>query len=256
MYSVYQANAAAPAASPQASALDKAKDQRSPSSATTHPESAPKPQQTTQSHAAQNPAATANQAIPPDTQPMPVTTGPILWIGFGFTTALVLLGIVTLWFPPKRGSQGRAAMRLLMSLCAAFAGGFLTGAAIFNGSFTHALGKVSISGSAGIALFLTVFFFYDNKPDDGEIDIENGITITIPPSCKFRDVADIVAAQAQAGIDYRVLNANELDADMKAQPVTAKSREQLLESLRNVTVLQAIRPYTVKKENGSFVFKL
>ena len=197
-----------------------------------------------------------SQTISSDAPPLPLTMNPILWIGLFFTAGLVAVQIYTLYRPPVRGSQGRKTMRVLSSLCCGFAGGFLTGAAIFNATFTHALGKVGISGSAGIALFFAVFFFYGDDPPPGEIDGPNGVTLTIAPGCKFRDVADIVAAQTQAGMDYRALNADELGAAMRAQPVNATSWEQLLESLRNVTVTQVIRPYTVKKQNGSYVFKL
>jgi hypothetical protein len=221
------------------------------------PASAPNPG--TKPKAAQSPASqtgdTTAQTVSPDAPPLPLTMNPILWIGFGFLVAFVVFLGFTIYKPPPRGSQGRATMRIFSSLCCGFAGGFLTGAAIFNATFTHALGKVGIFGSAGIALFLTVFFFYDKMPD-GELNVPDGVALTIPKNCKFSDAADIVGTITKAGMDYRVLNRDELGAAMKEQSIEAKSWEQLLESLRNVTVEQGIRPYTVKKENGSYLFKI
>ncbi|HEY1463253.1 MAG TPA: hypothetical protein VGF44_07540 [Terriglobales bacterium] len=190
-----------------------------------------------------------------DAPPLPLTMNPILWIGFGFLAAFVVFLGFTIYKPPPRGSQGRATMRIFSSLCCGFAGGFLTGAAVFNATFTHALGKVGISGSAGIALFLTVFFFYDKIPD-GELNVPDGVTLTIPKNCKFSDATDIVGTITKAGMDYHALNNDELGSDMKEQSIQAASWEQLLELLRNVTAKQTIRPYTVKKENGSYMFKV
>ena len=254
MYVVYQTAAAPPAGSPQAPATSNTPAGKTAASPTDSLNPGAKPKAAAQSSASQAGDATG-QTVFPEASPLPSMMNPILWIGFGFLAAFVVFLGFTIYKPPPRGTQGRATMRIFSSLCCGFAGGFLTGAAIFNATFTHALGKVGISGSAGIALFLTVFFFYDKMPQ-GELNVQDGVTLTITKNCKFSDAADIVGTMTKAGMDYHLLNRDELGADMKEQSIEAKSWEQLLESLRNVTATQVIRPYTVKKENGSYLFKI
>jgi hypothetical protein len=254
MYLVYQAAPASPAASPQAPASAKMASDKSGSPDKSAGTGA-NPKAVTEAPAQQNGETTA-QTVSPDAPPLPTVMNPILWIGLGFLAGLVMFLGFTIYKPPPRGSQGRETMRILSALCCGFAAGFLTGAAIFNATFTHAFGKVGISGSAGIALFLTVFFFYDKVADKGLANVPNGVTVTIVLGWTFRDVANLVATLAQSGMDYQALNEDELGADMRPQPVTSTSWELLLESLRNITVKQAIRPYTVTKQAGSYVFKI
>ena len=190
---------------------------------------------------------TTSQQVSPEAPPLPLAMNTILWIGLGFLIVLVGFLIYSVYKPPPRGSQGRKTMRFLTALCAGFSAGFLTGAALFNATFTHGLWKLSLSGSAGIALFFLIWLTYEKFSGEG-LDIDDNLTIDMTPKWTFRAIADRVTGKMKAGVDYGTLTDAELNARMKKQTLTSDSVEHLLEALRNTTESEKIRPYKVTKE--------
>lgn len=81
-----------------------------------------------------------------------------LWIAFGFLALLVLFLMYSVIRPPKDASH--PTVKFLTALCAGFAGGFFTGEALISINGIAGSTKFAISGTAGMALFFTIWFFY------------------------------------------------------------------------------------------------
>lgn len=84
-----------------------------------------------------------------------------LWIAFGFLALLIVFLIITVLIRDKLSANQVNTLRFLTSVCAGFAGGFFTGDALFKMDAIFSNGaRLAISGTAGFALFLTVWFTY------------------------------------------------------------------------------------------------
>jgi hypothetical protein len=189
---------------------------------------------------------------------MATMMSPLLWIAFGFVALLVVVLIITLWFPPKSNKNSPQVLRFLMALCAAFAGGFFTGNALVSGQYTSGALTFSVSGAAGFAAFLVVWYGYriveslfpgmSEKDEPGSLDIA--------PNFTFRYAAQIVAQTQGCGVTFDGFTKEELHARLRVQHLEAKSWTDLLLALRAVTADQEVRRYTVTKEGSSFNLKI
>jgi hypothetical protein len=106
---------------------------------------------------------------------------PTLWIAFGFLAFLVIFLMITVLIKDKLSPTQVNTLRFLTSLCAGFAGGFFTGDALFKveGALSNGA-KFAISGTAGFALFLLVWFTY--KPVLG---LTTGFNFKVLPGMTF-----------------------------------------------------------------------
>jgi hypothetical protein len=173
-----------------------------------------------------------------------------LWIGFGFLTALVIFLIVSFFLAPRLTNDQRGTLKFLTALCAGVAGGFLSGASVFQGEWTTPTSKIALSGTAGFALFFVVWFFYPKV-----FKLDDAVALQIPPNCSFRQAVDLTAQSASAAADYRGFQPAELGAPMVAEHVSAKTLEELIGVLRLKTSSPgAIRDYKVAR-NGA-VYRL
>jgi hypothetical protein len=89
---------------------------------------------------------------------------PQLWIGVGFTAALVGFLMITYFVKDRSSPTQYNTLRFLTALCGGFAGGFLAGEALFSLQKEMSSGaKLAISGTAGFALMFTIWFTYPKK---------------------------------------------------------------------------------------------
>src|SRR6266404_879442 len=93
----------------------------------------------------------------------------ILWIGFGFVVLLISFLMVIFFVNLNKPHQWEI-MRFLSALCAGFAGGLLTGEALFSLSKKWGTGELAVSGTAGMALFFTVFLLFRKFAPDRPLD--------------------------------------------------------------------------------------
>jgi hypothetical protein len=171
-----------------------------------------------------------------------------LWIGVGFLVALIIFVMVAFFAAPKLTSDQRKAIKFLAALCAGVSGGFISGASVFDASWTTPTSTVALSGTAGFALFFVVFFFYDRifAPDDGlDFDIPSGAT--------FKTASDAAAKLAGVNVDYQDLSSTELSEQLSEGHIKCDTFDQLLRILQIKTVTPgAIRKFNVTEANNIY----
>jgi hypothetical protein len=175
-----------------------------------------------------------------------------LWIGFGFLTILIVFLILSFFFKRHLEDGQRGTLKLLSALCAGFAGGFLIGDTLFQMHKTSGATTYGISGTAGFALFLVVWFSYPTvfSPPDG-------FAFNIGAGWKFRDTADQMAQSRGSAIDWAGFNTYELDAGMQNRGLATKSLADALAQLRYLTVAtNAVRPYDVRQDGAVYRLKV
>jgi hypothetical protein len=175
---------------------------------------------------------------------------PQLWIGFGFLTALVIFLIVSFFVTPRLTDDQRKTMKFLTALCAGVSGGFLSGASVFDATWTTPTTKIALSGTAGFALFFVVLIFYNRVfiPDDA-------VEFEIPANSTFRQAADIAAQLGGVLIDYQALNANELATPMVPGHISCKTFRDLFKILRLKTkIAGSVRDYRVTNSGNIYRF--
>jgi hypothetical protein len=170
------------------------------------------------------------------------------WVGVGFAGVLVAFLVYSFVTIPKQTVSQAKTTRFLSALCAGAAAVFISGSAVFDATWTTTGGKVAISGTAGVALFFAVFFFYDKVfvPDDAvEFDLPNG--------CSFRHAADAAAQISNVTIDYRGFNQSELDSPMSEGHLSCETLAELFAMLRLKTKnVGSVREYTITNNGGIY----
>lgn len=124
-----------------------------------------------------------------------------LWIAFGFVAFLVLFLVATYFVQDKSTHGQYKTLRFLTALCAGFAGGFLTGDAIFSMQQQWSSGgKIAISGTAGCALFFAVWFTYGAVTGGGTPPPPppNRVRLAFPGGLTFEQAIASVAEAANA----------------------------------------------------------
>src|SRR3954463_383340 len=92
-----------------------------------------------------------------------------LTIGLVFLAVLVVFLMFTFLRKDTATANQYRTLRFLSALCAGFAGTFLAGQALFNlNTPLSSGGRLVVSGTAGCALFFTVWFTY-GKPANAPV---------------------------------------------------------------------------------------
>jgi hypothetical protein len=173
---------------------------------------------------------------------------PQLWIGFGFLAALVGFLIASIFLVPTMTPDQRQGVKFLTALCGGFAGGFLTGSALFEMHKTSGNTTYALSGTAGFALFFLIWIFYPTV-----FKLTNAFEYSIPKGWVFKEAADGMAAVIKYSNEYIGFSADELKAPMQAKKVTAKTVKDCMPILRLATVnTGAVRAYDVVEADGVF----
>jgi len=175
---------------------------------------------------------------------------PQLWIGFAFLALLVLFLIIA-YFKGEANSQSQyTTLRFLTALCAGFAGGFLTGDALFKMDQTMASGlTIGISGTAGCALFFAIWFSY---PKLNLLHPPDTFGFSIPSGWTFKDTVDrlVFAANGIAQLDG--FTNDQLQLIMPSGSLREKTAALALDRLR---VLQPELPnYQIIQTAGSNLY--
>lgn len=173
---------------------------------------------------------------------------PQLWIGLGFTAALVIFLMIT-YFVKDTSSPGQYnTLRFLTALCAGFAGGFFTGEALFRLDQQMADGaRLAISGTAGTALFFTIWFTYGTRKEPPPPD---RVRVSIPAGWTFEQAARAIVNGTGGAIDFDGLGTQQLATPLPAAEIDAPSPRVALSNLRYHAA--ALPPYRVEVEDGVF----
>lgn len=92
---------------------------------------------------------------------------PSLWIAFGFSALLIIFLIIAFFSRDKVTDPTKYnILRFLSALCAAFAGSFFVGDALFTASGDLSKGiKFSLTGATGFASFFLIWLTYPKMPE-------------------------------------------------------------------------------------------
>jgi hypothetical protein len=173
-----------------------------------------------------------------------------LWIGFGFAVLLVLFLMVAFFKAPTMTPGQFAILRFFAALCAGFAGGLITGEALFRMEGDTGGVKYLVSGTAGFALFFVVWFFFPKLTPPMAPD---RFRLSLPMGWTFQHAAKTFAQRDSAFVDFDGLTTVELGAKLSAAEIDAKTVGEAIKRLRLVTVTpNAIREYDIKYEDSIY----
>ncbi len=173
---------------------------------------------------------------------------PQLWVGLGFLLVLVAFLMITFLRKDTASANQWKNMRILSALCAGFAGGFLTGDAIFRLDQEMPGGvKFAISGTAGIALFFTVWFTYGRVTPP---PLKDHVVLSILDGWTFEQAARQIVKAADGIIHFEGFRPDQLAAPLPATNLDAPTTEVALANLRYQS--SVLPEYRVEQVHGVF----
>ena|SRR5690349_23432706 len=172
---------------------------------------------------------------------------PALWIGFGFLTLLIFFLIYLVISKNDIQPSKLPIVRYLTALSGAFAGGFITGDALFKMDTQLGNGtKVFISGTAGFAMFLIVLYFirFAFTP-------KSGFNITPPVGSNFKQVVHLIAQADKCLFELVGFSEFEQKTELDSQHISAANALEAMTKLKYLS--NRLPPYTVKLEQGVYI---
>ncbi len=174
------------------------------------------------------------------------------WVGFGFALALFGFAMVAFFRRGKLEAHQWVVLRFLLSLCAGFAGGLLAGEALFKLVENWAAGgQLAVSGTAGFALFLTVWFTFPSLAGERP---EDDYAFSLPTGWTFQDAAKAIALQDGASADLSLFSAAELATPLSQAELKTKTVIKALQCLHSLAPVGSIRRYTVSFSPPNYEF--
>ncbi|MCZ4408346.1 hypothetical protein O3Q51_05970 [Cryomorphaceae bacterium 1068] len=163
-----------------------------------------------------------------------------LWIGLGFLITLVIFLMLAFFFKNEISRQQYAILKFLIALSAGFSGGFLAGTAIFSLDGTLANGfKFAISGTSGVALFFTVWFYFPEYTQT----IRNAFNYSVGENQLFGSTISTIAKSVNGFAEFTGFSEEDLQLPLESRQVNGKSA---LEGIKKLKYLNpSIPPYSV-----------
>lgn len=175
----------------------------------------------------------------------------ILWIGFGFLLFLLLFLTITFFKKDLSQSQHNT-LRFLTALCAAFAGGFIAGDALFKLNTEISNGTtIAISGTAGCALFFTVWFTYSKFSPAIPEDCFN---FSIPTGWTFQDTVDRIVTASQGVYEFKGFTTSELNLVLDSRELKTSSEIEAIKRLKYLC--KGLPDYDITVNNGIYIIKV
>lgn len=177
---------------------------------------------------------------------------PQLWIGLGFLAVLVVFLFIS-YFAPDRNTHNQSnTLRFLTALCAGFAGGFLSGDALFKLDTQMSDGlKLTISGTAGCALFFTIWLTRNKPPqtpappDTFNFSILNGWT--------FEQTVRTIVKAVKGVVELKDFTPEQLSLILESTELKNTTAKEALEKLKHLN--SNIPNYTVSRTDNNFIVK-
>jgi hypothetical protein len=192
-----------------------------------------------------------------------MTPTQIVQLSFGGVCAFaVLIFLMTAFFKKDELTAGQwAILRFLCALCAAFAGFFIAGQAIFQMSGQTPEGTAfAISGTAGFALFFTVWFFFPRLPQVAPTTPpppQDAFNFTVPESgWTFKSTAEAIAKTQNRFAEFDGFSAEDLNAPLNGRELHFASAVEAINALRYLRRDGIVKAFTVRDENPSYRIKL
>ena len=173
-----------------------------------------------------------------------------LWIGFGFALLLIIFLIVAFFKAPEMTDPQFAILKVLSTLCAAFAGVLITGEALFRMEGTAGGIKYLLSGTAGFAFAFAIWFFF---PKRSPVVPPDRFRAALPEGWTFQQAAKTFAQRESAVVDFDGLTADELQAKLTAGEIDTKTVGEAIGRLRLFTDKpNVIRDYEIRQEDSVY----
>lgn len=154
----------------------------------------------------------------------------ILWIGFGFLIFLLLFLTITFFVKNITQSQYNT-LHFLTALSAAFLGSFITGDALFRLDYEMANGfKLAISGTAGCALFFTIWFTYP-KYNLNKI-IDDAFCLSIPEGWSFQNAIRSIVSTTKGVCEFSGFTDEQLNLPLNSYELKTSSALELMKRLK------------------------
>ena len=171
---------------------------------------------------------------------------PQLWIGVGFTAALLVFLFVT-YFARDNSSSGQYnTLRFLTALCGGFAGGFLAGEALLSINREVAGGtNFALSGTAGFAVFFLIWLRY---PPRQEPPLPTRVVLSIPAGWTFQQAVLGIGRVARINLSFSGFSEADLKRPLPATEIDEHSVESALRILRHR--YDEFPPYRVERNGG------
>jgi hypothetical protein len=176
------------------------------------------------------------------------------WVGVLFEGAFVAFLMYGINKGRDLNPGQRLMLRILSSLCAGVGAWLISGEAFFNLSRSIPGGKVTVSGTAGFAIFFAIWFTFPQGPKFKHLP--DRFRMAVPAGWTFQQVADACAQQDSSVITYEGFTAKELRAPLKPWNLQTTSVIEAIKQLGAITEQSgAVREYDVKKENAKYLLK-
>jgi hypothetical protein len=177
------------------------------------------------------------------------------WVGLGFAAVFVAFLMIA-FFKAKNLTDGqRLMLRIMSAVCGAIAGVLISGEALLNFSRQVPGGKLTVSGTAGFAVFFAIWFFFPKGP--AAPPPAEGFNFSVKKGWRFSDTAETLARSLKTTVDYDGFSNQELAAPLKAWELECKTPQEALERLGSIVeVPNAIRKYKAIYKNSVYVLKI
>lgn len=175
------------------------------------------------------------------------------WVGLGFFAALLVFLILTFVKAKNLSEDQRGILRLISGFSAAFAGILIAGDVLVKMEGTVTSGtKFLVSGSAGFAMFLIVWFFYPKVSR-----LPDGIRYSVPEGWTFEHAAGVLAQLDEHTVEFEGFSETELQTSLKAWKLKAVDVAEAISQLRVITKGRgSVRKYTVDSSGSTYVLSV
>ena len=170
-----------------------------------------------------------------------------VWIGVAFGAALVIFLMVA-YFKARNITDGQLViLRFLSALCAGCMGASFAGEALFEASGKTGTGlDIVVSGTAGFALFLVVWFTTKRT-----ILPADAFNYTPPGSSTFEENATAIAQADGAVVEFKNFTSKHLATEVRSQQLNCDDAADALRHLGKLAV-SSLPKYTVTYDRPKY----
>ncbi|MBN8856238.1 MAG: hypothetical protein BGO55_08745 [Sphingobacteriales bacterium 50-39] len=173
------------------------------------------------------------------------------FVGVIFAAVLVAFLMVSFFKKNDLSHSQYNTLHFLTALCGGCAGWFISGSALFNLSTTIGqTGTLAVSGTAGAALFFTVWFGYPKRDPPPPPD---GLSFSVAPGTTFEAMANIIVETGKKFVQFENFSAAQLKAVLTEREVHATGVGDALAKLKYLN--PSLPGYTVKVKGDLFTLK-
>ncbi|WP_445402026.1 hypothetical protein [Zobellella sp. An-6] len=177
---------------------------------------------------------------------------PQLWIAVGFTALLIVFLMITFFIKDTSSATQYKTLRFLTSFCGGVAGIFFAGEALISYSKGMADGtKLTLSGTAGFAVFFILWLTYGHRPDD---NAPPNIKMSFPAGWTFEQCAKAIGKSQNSPITFSSFSQEQLDFKLPQMDINAEDINQALNQLKHY--IDGTFSYTILQNDGVYTIKV